>query len=505
MEIKVLIVDDETPVREWIEYCITQSGLPYRITGLAANGAEALEIFLAENPDVIITDIRMPIMDGMELIKEAKRLKQDVKTVILTCHDDFEYARNALKYGADEYILKTEISKSQMYELLKGIIDKISHKSATGTVDEGKILTRDLYLRHILTEDSDFNITELALQNHNILLKEGPFFAVAVKSFDSVYNEDIQHKLYDFVDNITYFPYDKNTFVLVANIERKPSTLLQIDKINKFALFIRKHVGGTIGISRIYERLAQLGEAINESLLQLNQEFYNGEVSVNMALLSPVTLNPGEQEEKFSVLKRTIQSEGLVESLEAVENHLEYIDSVKMPDIEMLKRMYQKIGNMLYVKFTNEIDISATLNELNQNIAECTSFKAFKDIFKNLADLLRGRTESKRKTYSIYVANVLDFINENYASIEGLTQVAKVVRLNPEYFSRLFKEETGCNFNAYLTGVRMKKAMQLLQTSPMKIYEISETVGYQNLSYFSRVFKKYYGANPFDYRKTIEK
>jgi len=504
MEIKVLIADDEAPIRDWIEYCIMQSGLPYSIVGLAANGSEALEFFIKSNPDVIITDIRMPIMDGIELIKEAKRLKQSVKTVILTCYSDFEYVRNALKCGADEYILKSEISKSIMYDLLKGIADKIERKDITATLNESKLLSRDLYLRSILTGGSNSDVTELTLQSYGIPLKEGSFFSAAVKPFDSIHDRDIEQKLYDFANNFTYFPYDTNIFILIVNTEYNPSELHQIDKINKFATYLRKYVGGTIGISKIYDRLSQLGEAMNESLIYLNQGFYNGEGSVNIALLSPVIQNASEQEEKFLILKRAVQSGGLREALEEIENHLEYIASIKMPDIKFLKQRYQNIVGFLYAKFAKETEDNAYLNEIIKEIDRCMSFKAFRDILRNFADLMIEHTESN-KSYSVYIAKALEYINNNYDTIGGLTDVAKVVQLSAEYFSRLFKEETGCNFNTYLTSVRMKKAMQLLQTTTMRIYEVSEAVGYQNLSYFSRVFKKYYGANPFDYRISAEK
>lgn len=504
MEFKVLIADDEAPVREWLEFCVNESGLPCRIIGLAANGGKALEIFHKENPDIIITDIRMPVLNGIEFAKKAKQLKDSTQIIILTCHDDFEYARDALKYGVDEYILKTEVSKPRLYELLKKSMGRINQGNIKNKVIEEGVLIRSMFFKKILEEEKNCNITELEMQSHNIFLKDKPILAIAIKFYSEINIQEVQHQLYNYLNNITYFPYSNKIFLLIGNIELMPSVQKQIERVNSLASSINGNAECTIGISKIYNSIKQLSMAVKESLLLLNQEFYNGPGSINIAMISPASFKFGDEQERFSNLKKIIHEENLTESFKAINSYLGYASSIKMSDIDMLKDRCQVIINMMYYRFADGYVNSDILVKFNKLVVSCTSFTMLQDIFNRYECILKARFGKRDKEYSVHIAKAIRYIEENFRSIEGLIEVANAVCLNPEYFSRLFGEETGCNFNEYLTKVRMKEAMWLLKTTSMKVHEISQAVGYNNAGYFSVVFKKHYGQNPLDYRN-IEK
>ena len=132
--LKIMIVDDELPIREWIEYVIRETGLPVEIVGIAANGRDAMECFRQHRPQLVFTDIKMPMMDGIELLRQIKLAVPQTMVVMLTSHNDFEYARDSLNYNADQFILKTEITKECLREIISGCMKKAGEQPAAAPV-----------------------------------------------------------------------------------------------------------------------------------------------------------------------------------------------------------------------------------------------------------------------------------------------------------------------------------------------------------------------------------
>ncbi|TCL63346.1 YesN/AraC family two-component response regulator [Hydrogenispora ethanolica] len=507
---KILIVDDETPIREWIEFCIRKLGAAYEVVGLATNGLEALEIFQSTMADVVFIDIKMPIMDGMELMKQVKLLKPATEVIVLTAYSDFEYARSAIKYGALDYILKTEINDRMIAEIL----DKASQKNkSSGEHDRYNLDTiywkRETFFRRLIAQNAKtVDISETELQEQNIPLKNGYLFAVALKdgAFDQGFHFDRQAIIArpDAIQNIFGFTYDKNIFVILANITGLHSLAEQQKTVAEFARGLREFYRCTLGVSTIQSGLKWIAAAVDGAVHQLELEFYNGEGSINQ--MAPVD-NGAELLKKLEAIRdsitETVQRNGASAVTAPLEQLFTFIREHKIGDIGGVKNICGQIIDFMYdfVEIDRRTELYSSY-KINEEIAKLNHLQALQSyVMRKMSDVLDGaRKGNPNKNYSPAIAKAVDYIHQHYTESINLTHVAGLVHLNPEYFCRLFKEETGRNFSNYLAGLRLGKAVELLKKSDHKVCEIAERVGYSNLSYFSTLFKKHYGISPFDFR-----
>lgn len=506
--LKILVVDDETPIREWIEFCINKRPEVYEIVGLASNGEEALEMFNSFLPDIVLTDIKMPIMDGLELMNQIKLLKASTEIIVLTAHSDFEYARTAVKYGAVEYILKTEINDKVIHESLDKVKTKIKNIQENNSNDLNTLhLKREAFIRYLISQkENAFNISENELQEQNIYLKNNFLFAVALK-----YKEDDKYAnnknifvipKHDKIQNTFGFIYDKNTLVLLANLFETPSMLMQIKTTFDFTLELKRNNGCTLGLSGIYVGLKHIGEAVNEAVCQLKQEFYNGEGSINQMGTVIESAEPLKQLETMeSSLKETIKQSGVNTAEDAMDKIFSFIKEHKINDIDAVKNVCIQVIDFMYtyIECYKHAGIDS-VHTIKEEIVKIDYFHTLQNYVRSKIKEVINFNRKESKGYSLAIMKSVGYISTHYAKPVNLTDVAAFVHLNPEYFCRLFKEETGKNFSNYLVDIRLNKSVELLKNTSMKVYEIAELVGYSNLSYFSTSFKKHFGVNPFDFR-----
>ncbi len=505
--LKILIVDDETPIREWIEFCIHKNPLGYEVVGLAANGEEALKIFNATLPDIVFVDIKMPIMDGMELMKQIKFLNPATEIIVLTAHNDFEYARTAVKYGAFEYILKTEINDVMIHDVLDKVNRKLSFSRSDSNLSDIVYLEREAFVRRLIFQArNQYLISEKELQEQKINLKNKFLFAVALKyeiQDQPSNNSNFIIPKHPNIQNIFGFVYDQNIFILLANVFAQPSITEQVKTTFDFASKLHESNRCTIGVSNVHDGLKYIGMAVDEAVFQLKQEFYTGEGTINPMKSSKE--NTPELLKKLTAMtnawKEMIKENGFENAEQTLESVLTFIKDNRIHDIEGVK--YACLQMIDFICADPEIHQQTGLDSfhtLKTEIEKIASFQSMQEYVKQKINGAIYEHLEKANQYSHSISKAVAYISKYYMQPINLTNVAAYVHLNPEYFCRLFKEETGNNFSNYLAGVRLNKAVELLKRTDLKVREIAEMVGYPNLSYFSTLFKKYYGVSPFDYR-----
>lgn len=483
---RVLIVDDERPIREWIAMCLKKINLPVEIVGSAANGKEAYEIFCEKPLDVIITDIRMPVMDGLELMRRIKQRTEKISFIILTCHEEFSYAREALKLGTEDYLLKTEIDQEQ----LEKIFLKISRTRKKYGSEENVFLERQAFIYSVLqgnlVPDGD------AFRKLGIYEEDKDYFITMIKGIgENQVNQD-QRELKTKDYSCVYFFYEKDIVLILVWTRRMYSQAAQLQKLTEFAGDMLGLWGGTVGVSRIYSETEDFLKAYREASAQLEKGFYKGKKSVNLELLQPSQTEAVEASQcgteemvkQIYRLSRAELGEKFMDWLDGIgESGSMKSDALKEECIFVLNRMKDKYSS---------------LNVDRNRILQAESFGELRSV---IADLIMDLWNLEDKRMAGYVREAVQYIEENYSQSCKLETVAKHVGLNPDYLSRLFKSNTNQTFNAYLTEVRMEAAKRMLVESDMTIGEVAERTGYQNIAYFSRVFKKYTGITPFDYKK----
>lgn len=394
----LLIVDDEPKIRRGLHRYLSNTDLEFDIVETAETGLIALEKARKIRPDIILADICMPKMDGLEFIEKISRELEDAKVIIISGHDDFSYAQKALRYGVEEYVLKP-IDLHQLYGLLKRTYNKILSEK---------------------DKKDHFRFALDSVQNNKD--------ALASQLFAQLVNGQIRS---DETENIARY----------------------------IGFSIPEHA--SLMIIRVLDRLAESSVEWERSLLCYAVDNIVREMCSGM-----------ENALFFNDSRHNII---------VLSSYCEDVDYISFQE-----EICKTIENC--VKYTAKSDVAFLTDT-------CVNFQ---NVYKQMVHYLSNINE-----YSLIVVEAKKYIQHNYHREDlSLHAVAKAIQVNPSYLSRLMHQQLGMSFIDYLTDVRMKKAAIVLSSceKDIKLYEISQKLGYSSQHYFSRVFSKYYGKSPLQFR-----
>lgn len=526
---KVLIADDELLVRVGLKSTIPWEENGFMVVGEAKNGKEAMELFEKFDPDILVTDIRMPIMNGLELIQEMKARKSKLKAVILTHYDDFSYAKEAIKLGASEYILKSDLNQDTFLAVLNKLSsDRVPFKdSYAGEIPE-KVKSED---------NAEILLKRLALgdyksrQELNSMVKEfGLYFAngfcmaAAVKIFVSDINETAYgpegETLVKLIENVSnqvldngfisrVFCYTGGEIIYLFNAEGIKDSKKLGETIKNQLGVLKKNVAQfldaelSVGLSSAGVSCERIPELLEEARTAQQQCFFE---RFGIAVFQPEAA--GKKADCPKINLDTLRN--YIKTVE--ESRLnEYIDSVfgellTLRNISHVKEVF--IDFLSYAKiFASELNLKnePAFNEQKLSYRNFDKMHNYEMAKKYIADIYREllhQTDGNRSARYSYVINKsIDYIRKNYDKNISLIDVADCVQISKSYLSLLFKQETGINFSSFLTNYRIEKSKKFLKESNCKIYEIAEKVGFDNPYYFSKVFKEVTGTSCKEFKK----
>ncbi len=483
---RVFIVDDEPPIARYIAKCVQQAPGGHEVVGIAASGSKALTQIESCRLDLVFTDITMPKMDGLELLRVLKERYPELSVVMLTCHDDFAYARQAVQDQADDYILKSEISTDFMGKKLAELQKLRQKKHANQIVDW---VRKTSYLSAI-TETGERRVQVLSqqeLQANRIHLQEDAFLAIAFRN--TVQNTELTlHRLPAEFTNFLLYSYNKVINILLCNVRTQSALGSQKEReqyINTFLKALEDRLEGFVGRSQVYCRLASLQAAIEQSVSMMEDKFYGGPPQDGM------TAREAERTIQKTIITTAIRAgeQDIAGACGVIEDVLDFAgkhhpDSTRM--IELLSQAIGQLSHTLAVELTDCTPFESS-----------TSFSELRGRIKETLRLIRCR----ERQYSKPIRGAIEYLTAHYAEDLNLSAVAAHVFLNREYLSRQFKKEVGVNFSEYLMELRLRKALQLLRGTELRIGEIADAVGLPNVSYFTSAFKKQYHMTPTEVRK----
>lgn len=485
---KVLIVEDELPIREWMVF-VARGLEKYKDNVLSAeNGEKAWEIFEKERPELIISDICMPVMDGLKLAGKIYHEAPETQVAILTCHTDFEYAREAMKYGVMEYVLKTEVNGHIMEELLDRMSERRKQKELEQKGPDTLRINREVYLQRLIDSETA-PITAKELRSKGISLEEKDFFVIMLKLSLQNQKEDRPVTLpgSEKISNMFGFLYDQQTLALVGNIKEEASGLKKREELLRYCSRLKTEMKCPVGCADIHYRFEKFGQALREAYESIQKSFYMKE--------DTVILYEKKTYDGFSEMLKECREEipgseakgSLEKALKMIGDLLKKAEEEHYPDISDLKR---QLGWLF------------TKRNLEFSLEELENVRNIKGLYKIYNSILEDARQKSGKGYSYPVRRALEYMDKNFAVSLSLADIAGDAGFSPEYFCRLFKNEVGMNFSVYLQELRLRESARLLRETGYKVYEIAEMVGYNNLSYYSRIFKKKYGVNPYEYRNS---
>ena len=518
---QVLIVDDEPIVKIALRSMIDWESLGFHICATASNGEEALEMAERFHPDLMICDLKMPVMDGIDLIKAAKAQKMDCEFLVISNYEDFNYVRTALVLGASDYILKVSISPeeltSQLQKIKTKLEDKQAQKEPEDSVEtsllhqERHAAWREFFTHKSYPLENLLSITGIDISDLGLLALCEISFDWYVQQLETLPDTDLirntlKNALEHYDQRRIIFFSPGNTLIVLPQkeLERHQSTIAglsaRIEQLFRYympvcpAIICQDGLADLLEARKAYHHFQDLLDlTFYGALGQIRADDYQLTTTVPDVsykdLVSEILSHADEtcldyaSERIHELLQKccdqNVMPSKLIQYFVRFLSELEYrLTDVSAASHDMIAESYEHIRN------------DVTLEELERHLEEVlkTVFTAA-DSKPNAAD-----------QYSAEVLQSLSYIQDNYSKKISLASVADHVGLSSGYLCRIFKDETGVSINSYINNLRMTRAGELLADKNSYIKEVAISVGFEDQLYFSRLFKRYYGVTPSEYR-----
>ena len=510
---RVIIVDDEPVIRRGLRETIEWDALGLEVAGEAADGIEALKLIRETRPEILITDIRMPEMDGIRLIQEVKKLDLNIKITILSGYSDYDYLKAAIRLGVDNYLLKP-IDNDELVSNLRNAVNEIEKEAAVNLqIRQGTILLRSNTLRRLVTG----NISPEELKEKAEFLRiplDADRYLCAVCTVSRQIPENRREQFFRDI---------------VA--EKKDSRVAFMDGDGNLALLLIPGREGAdrAGIQRDLEALAE--RALEESEISLmigTGPFTDGPEGIRRsyegarealdycAFLksgSVIWFDEVPAESRSGQIPDRTNYEQMKEYIRRGEQETlkEYLKTSLDEMTEDAGAGYHRIRNLIMhiaVRMTDCFRaIYGSMNAFREpadfDYARLFTLRGYEDMRGWLFQLCDGFFAANRillgRSTSV-VGLAVDYITEHFREGVTLRQVAADCHVNTSYLGQIFRKETGSAFTDYVNNLRIQEAQRLLNNPTMKVYEIAEQVGFTDYHYFLKIFKKVTGRSPTDLR-----
>jgi two-component system response regulator YesN len=533
---KIMIVDDEEEIRLGIIKKIDWEANGFIVVGDAENGKEALEKAEKLQPDVIMTDIKMPFMDGLELGQKLVELMPSSKIIVFSGCDDFEYAHRAIKINVVEYVLKP-INSVELIEVLKRLKTQLDHeyneKRNLETLYKHYVESLPVIREQFLVGVIEGRISESQWneQSENLGIDfEYDYLSVAVIHADGSLTLDEVGDNISISKEPTLVPIsikkivDENMdkyckfasflysdmVVVIGNFEKKDDILLFIKGINEVCKIYERIMNLTIssGIGYVYSRTVEIRFSYKAAQNALDYRFILGTgKAIYIDDVEPdnsVQLQLDEQEERYMLNAIKISSEE--EITMAIDNLFKKFEDLLLPFNQYRIYLMEIMTSILKLVQAYNLDIDEIFGRNFNCYSYLEAFNSINEVKKwivSKAIKVNDYIKKERINSSmLLIERAKQYIKENYRDYDiSVEKLCSELHVSPTYFSTMFKKETKMNFVNYLTTIRLEQAVKLLNTTDDKTYIIADKVGYPEANYFSYVFKKKFGVSPSKYRK----
>jgi len=524
-----MITDDEIQIRKGLRMKINWEEEGFEIAAEASNGKEALEKLEKNHIDIVITDMRMPIMDGIEFAKRCHENFPNVKVVVLSGYSDFEYVKNSMKEGVKDYLLKP-VAPDELTEVLRKLrieVNEEKSKRAELSVINQRALThlqeeQEQYLL-FLVKDEFFRIEDVKERLRQLKLIElsdddvkGRFLTVEIRngkqlkknqnecwiSFQMLSKEIAKQfpTIHQF-----YNPNYKN-MIHFLSVQSNPLMDDTTKFINSLQELIKKELEleTVVGVGSIVQGVKEFKKGYISSLLSWSQSqlgvqsqiLYGFDGPEKMFEFSPDferKLTNSIENANFHLFKQT-----LIQELKIIETHSILSFSIVANHVLFL------LGSTIRKYDLENEDTNWILWNCQQRIWELNSQQQVIDSLLDFAQIIVEKVRLTRFSNSKLIESIRHYIDLHYANEISLSTLSELFHINSAHLSETFKNHVGENFSDYLVKLRMNKAEKLLKDEQLKIIDVANLVGFSSSGYFSTVFKKHTSQTPVEYRRSIQ-
>ena len=515
MTYKVLLADDEKIIVEGISSVIDWAALDLELVATARNGIDAYEKIVAYSPDIVISDIRMPGMDGLSLVSKVNIKYPSVKFILLSGFSDFEYARTAMQFGVKNYLLKpcnVEKITAALNEVINELQEKKDHDTFICQLREkyekaqpymkAQWLTEFLLNKSHANMDLSFyqKLFNSEISNHQVRLilfkLEGEF------SYEHLFAiKNIGAELFDSpLLNTTIGEYE---LFLIEDDHDSEKLHEKIDQIRELLCQYYKR-DTTVAISQ-RDHVQNVRSLYREAIECMEHRFYLGEGSI----ISKKDILPANTNSSYGFI---IDEQQLVLKIKSghIDDVCEEMTGIfeKMADLRQGIDLTKSYCIQLYMAIVQTVDTECMQSYLmgTSALLGMETVQQMKEYIETTAKKITNEYYQRFKSkQTSVISKVIDIVNRNLGNPDlSLKMVAnKILYMNPDYLGKLFRQETGQKFSAYLTKLRIERAVDLIvEMDDVKVITLAEMIGFgDNPQYFSQVFKKYTGYTPSEYRK----
>jgi len=534
---KLLLVDDEEEVRKGILNKIEWNKWGFEVVGEAENGKEALEMVEKNVPDVIITDIKMPFMDGLELAKVVRERFPTTRIVILTGFDEFKFAQQAIKLNIVEYVLKP-VSSTDIIEVLQkvkaGIDEEIARREDLNALRQHYIrslpVLRDKLLTTLITRKLERSEIQEKFDSYGIKLS-GSIFMVSVVSVDhgaanagactiedeellkfaiSNISEEIMNK---YLSGVVLIHNDHVVLIAGHDTDDEDKAVehmfLVLEEIRQsLAKFLELSV--TIGLGAACDDISCISHSYEGAVTALDYRMVMG--SGRIIYINDIEPMSTEKVVFDDQKERMLSTYIRVGTVEEINEYLDFLFKELVEVKASLKDcqiyLIEMIASIVKVCKSLQVDIAEIFGENVNLFVDMYNFSTIDEVknwIKGICVKLMGYISGKRRDLcDLQVEMAKEYAMKNYSNPEiTIEKVCRYLHISPSYFSSIFKKKTGETFMSFLQRIRMETAKELLKTTNLKAFEIAEKVGYSDPHYFSFSYKKFYGLSPKEYRSNL--
>jgi two-component system response regulator YesN len=508
---KIVVVEDEVRTRMGIVKLISELDAAYVLSGEAGNGLDGVNVIERTQPDLVITDIKMPDMDGLEMIKAVKDGGSPAKFIILSGYAEFDYAKKAMAYGIRDYLLKPVTAEDIAEALLRNAGEIASEKavrtvSADRRLSCGKILEEMILSNNVVLEDSlDYLQKSCGMDIHGafsaVLLNLGGYGGNDREELLRLFGEEI--KKFEAGTETIRLDVLNEAVAIVPFRGNPPDGYLQNDLLRR--LHARGYCNAIMGVIA-FQGLGKLKDTLDLIRQQMSWTIVFGE-DVLVSYYKVQNIKTKELAYPQN-LERNAVSAVFSSNIARLRQCCEEFLALWRRDLYLPQAV---LG--AFVRFASSIinsvketdgDLYGSINHTGviRRMARAISWAELRGAMEELVAAVANKLGKDARLYSLVVKKALNLINESYTGEITLEGLAARLNVTQEYLCALFSREVGRNFSCYLKELRIRKAKELLQNSDLKIYEVAVRVGYSNPKYFCRVFKEVTGLSAGAYMRT---
>ncbi|MFR0018837.1 MAG: response regulator [Paraclostridium sp.] len=488
---KLYLLDDEPFILEGLKYIIDWEEYGFDVVGTSSNGEDGFNFIKNEDVDLIITDIMMPKMTGLELISNLKKINHNAKFIVLSAFQEFQYAKEAISMGAENYLTKP-IDEDELIQTIEGVKKKIE-KIKLEKVDT-KIFKNDLILKLICNKNNDGVLDRLRLEGVNLNYKN---LCVVILEFAEGGN--INNHILNYIDNLNY--------EYCVNLQNQILIIMDKESINKDTLRNLKDDLSSITNEQIYISRGKYVDSIDN----LNCSYQSAKDIHEYKLVYPNISWIREYKEKsynlenidyidFDNLKKLLLNKDNKESLNYIESIFSKLKKDENLTVKQIKTKSIEVFLNVYNYF-NDSKIIKGLDLYLEKVINSVNLEQIQIELNNMIKHRQSKLEETDDSISPIILKLLRNIEKNYSKDLNLKEISETYNINSIYLGQLFQKETGILFSDYLNNFRVNKAKNLLVETSLKAAEIGELVGYANKNYFYRKFKDIVGITPSEWRK----